>query len=86
MNLDVLQDYLKHLKEKYKTGGIWIAKRMGRRISFYVGFEPEFLKPPEKFFINKEFLLFCENPIKMKKDIEKVISELKIIIEKGGYR
>ncbi len=80
---DVLE-YLKKLKEEYKVGGIWIAKKMGRRISFYVGFEPEILEPPENFEINNEFLLFCEDPSRIKKNIKKILNDLRILLDKGG--
>jgi|GEM_PF-1046480 len=74
---DVMLDFLKGIKGKYQTGGIWISKRLGRRWSFYIGFEPELTSPPCFLEIDNDFALFCEDDTLLRKDWELIRTKLR---------
>ncbi len=72
--------YLEKLRDKYKTGGIWICERLGRRISFVCGKEPDDIKPYDKIDIDENFILFVENKSDLINDIDVILLKLKEIL------
>jgi len=69
---DKLLNFLKSLEERYETGGIWIAKKLGRRWSFFCGIQPKLFLPPTSFPLDEKYALFCENPELLERDLEEV--------------
>ena len=69
-------DFLREIKSKYKTGGVWISRKLGKRWSFLVGVEPEGTSPPCFLEINGDFALFCEDGELLKRDWDSVKRKL----------
>ncbi len=73
-------EYLLELKDRYNTGGLWICERLGRRISFVCGREPDDIKPYERIDIDDNFILFIENKNDLLKDFDVILLRLKEIL------
>ncbi|MDI6850508.1 MAG: hypothetical protein QMD82_01025 [bacterium] len=76
-------DFLREIKSKYKTGGIWVSRKLGRRWSFLLGFEPEQTSPPYFLEIDSNFALFCENEKLLKEAWDSIKVRLKEMLHEG---
>ncbi len=76
-----IEKYLKEISAEYECGGLWIAEKMGRRISFVCGEKPSGFEPPSMYRINERYLLFCEKPDRLK--IKKLLSKLRKDIDES---
>ncbi|HOK22574.1 MAG TPA: hypothetical protein PKU94_05930 [Candidatus Hydrothermia bacterium] len=75
-----VQDFLERVRCTYETGGIWVARRFGRRWSFLCGIEPTGPSMPARFKIDDDYMLFCENPEKISKKIVQITNKLRELL------
>ncbi|MEM0331143.1 MAG: hypothetical protein ABIM31_00040 [candidate division WOR-3 bacterium] len=78
---DKILKYLREVQREYETGGIWLARKLGRRWSYVCGLEPESFGQPEIFLIYPDYALFVENSEKFKLEVTKIIENLKKLME-----
>ncbi len=74
-------EYLKELHNRYRTEGIWIVKKYGKRYSFIAGIPPSGFNSPEVIEINDRYLLFYENGEYLQDKINEVILKLKEFLD-----
>ncbi len=80
---DEIEEYLFEISKKYSCGGLWIAEKMGRRISFVCGTRPSGFEPPSVYKINERYLLFCEKPDRLKKEIDFILKRIREAIDES---
>ncbi len=81
-NVENIEKFLDEIRSRYGTGGIWLARRMGRRVSFFCGFKPEGISPPEQYELDDKFILFVEDDKRFKKAKKTLLKTLKDFLKK----
>jgi len=74
-----LQNYLDNLSKEYDCG-VWICKKFGKRLSFFVGVKPYKFLPPKKIDIGENYVLFIEDFTRIEKTLEEIIFKIKNIL------